>query len=187
MIENELKDLTRPYLAMLVVGTSDYLDASVQSAKVLTKSMPGVYVTVNRPYTKLLEVFKKNKIDVSKLIFIDAITAVAVSDIKDEENCIFIQHPSDMTNLGVAVLETLKAIPGEKFLLVDSISTLLSYNSAEKVTHFLHSLAGKLSVLKATGLFLALEGETEKLVEDVTSQFCDKIVELGKVQATGKK
>lgn len=75
-------------------------------------------------------------------------------------------------------MKNLKAIEGKKFLVIDSISTLLAYNKAEKIIYFLHALSSALPVLGADAVFIGLKNEESKALQQISSQFCDKVIKV---------
>ena len=91
---------------------------------------PGVYVSLNKTQKGVEEILQKNKIDISKLFFIDCVSAENA-----KEDALHIS-PNDLDNLSYAINDFIKEISGEKFLVIDALSTLLIYNSENKVAAF---------------------------------------------------
>jgi len=137
----------------------------------------GIYITVNKPFDSLRTWLKKNGIDVDKLFFIDAVTRTIAERAMLTEKCLFISSPTNLTDLSISLAQILKnPKPEKKFILLDSLSTLLIYNSPETVLQFVHFISSKMRMSRILGLFLCLEEEKSKKVISSLSQFCDKVV-----------
>ena len=174
-VEAGLAHLNSPFVAMVYVATDKYADSALEAVTALTAGKRGVYITINRPCAKLDEVFRENNIDTSKIIFIDAITQIAMPNVKSGNSYVYIKHPSDLTNMYIRLLEALKKIDGKKFLVVDSISTLMVYNSPETVLRFAHALASKLPAQGVDVVYIALLDEKNASVESIAGM-CDKVL-----------
>lgn len=177
-LSRDLKSVPSPYVIMVVVKPSEYINTVLEITTLLSENSSGVYLTLNRPYTRLSTLLTQNNVDCSKIKFVDAITAVALPQVKSTHECDYIKGPSDLTEINIRIPENLKKIKGKKFLIVDSVSTLLMYNKGETIVRFLHSLSTTLSALGTDAVFIALEGEDTKGRAEVFSQFCDKIIEV---------
>ena len=65
----------------------------------------------------------------------------------------------------------------KKFILVDTISTLLIYNSGQTVIKFSHFLTGRIRDWKAEGALITVKKEMDEKLTSQLTQFCDKKVE----------
>ena len=95
---------------------------------------PGVYVSLNKTQKGVEEIFKKNKIDATKLFFIDCVSAD-----KTNEDVLYVS-PNNLENLSCSINDFIKEIPGKKYLIVDALSTLLIYNPENKVAAFVKEI-----------------------------------------------
>ena len=68
----------------------------------------------------------------------------------------------------------LKKIKDNKFVLLDSISTLLIYNEPETISKFVHFLTVKMRVLNLSVILIGLNENQGFLAE--LSQYCDKTI-----------
>ena len=175
IFEKELKGV-KEYVALATVAAKKYQKTNLDIIKHLTEeeNVPGVYVTLNKPFSVIKGLFIKNKIDIRMVIFIDAVTELDTNGIKKEENCLFIGSPENLSDVSIAMDQAVRSIPGkEKFLFFDSLSTLLLYNKAITVARFIHFLAGKMRIWKVKGIIISLEKKSDReLIEELT-QVCD--------------
>ena len=179
-IDEALKDETEPGISLVLTNAKKYNEANIALTKYMvnTKGIPGVYVTLNKPYRTM----KKNldgKVDLRMLIFIDAITKSTGGKINKDDECLYLDTMQNLTDLGVAIDQAIRAIPSEdKFLLFDSLSTLLIYSQAGSVSKFIHFLTGKIRALGVNGVLLSLvHGEEDEFLSQL-SMFCDQTIYL---------
>ncbi len=178
--QKKLKTLT-DYIALATVPASSYNKTNLQIIKNLTEEQktPGVYVTLNKPYSTMVENFKKNKIDNRMIIFVDCVTKLSDSDLKKTKGCLYIGSPEKLSDISIAMDQAVRAIPtNEKFVFFDSLSTLLMYNKSETVAKFIHFLATKMRIWKVKGIIISLEKENKELIDKLT-QVCDIVQEIG--------
>jgi KaiC/GvpD/RAD55 family RecA-like ATPase len=137
-------------------------------------------VSTNKPLKALIENFKREKIDFKNFYFVDAITKTSNSEVIEGENFFYVDSPKNLIDLSIAIETGMEKIKGQtRFLVFDSLSTLLVYNKPGVVARFAHSLASKIRAWKAKGIFLIIQEKDEKITK-IIAQFCDEAIELGK-------
>lgn len=181
-LAKELKKVKKKEIVLILSTEKKYLKTNLKILDILTNSLKekGIYVTVNRPFDSLTELLEKNKINTKNIFFIDAITLTVVGEAKEVPNCLFINSPNSLTELGIALGEAFKAMKTktDRFIFFDSLSTLLIYNQSKSVTKFAHFLTGRMREWKIKGVLISLQKNVdEKLIAQV-SQFCDRIIEV---------
>ncbi|MBW2981010.1 hypothetical protein KY360_06360 [Candidatus Woesearchaeota archaeon] len=177
--EKKLKDL-KEYVALATVDAKHYQKTNLGIIKHLTdNSIPGVYVTLNKPFKTMQGVFKRKEIDDRLVIFIDAVTQTSGGEIEKTDRCLFIGSPDNLSDISVAMDQAVRALPSkEKFVFFDSLSTLLMYNNVETVSRFVHFLAGKMRVWKVKGIIVSLRKEEDEKLIEALMQFCDVILDF---------
>jgi KaiC/GvpD/RAD55 family RecA-like ATPase len=178
--DKKLKDL-KEYVALATVGAKHYQETNLSIIKHLTdNNVPGVYVTLNKPFKTMQGIFKKKGIDDRLVIFIDAVTQTAGGELEKTDNCLFIGSPDNLSDISIAMDQAVRALPSkEKFVFFDSLSTLLIYNSIETVSKFVHFLAGKMRVWKVKGIIVSLRKDKDEQLIDALMQFCDAVLDFG--------
>ena len=85
------------YVILVVVDAKKYQKTNLELIKYLVgeKKIPGVYVTLNRPYDIMQRTFQKNNIDSRLIIFIDAVTHTS-GEAKKVKNCLYIGSPEKL-------------------------------------------------------------------------------------------
>jgi len=180
-LKKELADLPENFIVLLIVPAEKYAEANSELLKymVTEKNLQGIYITINKPYKSILEQLKKDKIDPKKIFFIDAITQTAGGTPEKTDEVLYMASPQNLTDMGIALEQALQSIQAkEKFLFLDSLNTLLIYNSADTVASFTHFLTGKIRVMGLKGVFISLKKDTDHQLIEMLSQFGDKIIYL---------
>jgi len=176
---SQLKGL-KGYVAIAIVDAEKYEQTNLKIIKELVnESTPGVYVTLNKPYNNIKKSFEKEKIDLNKVIFIDAVTNTVGGRLEKTKDCLFIGSPKNLSDISIAMDQAIMAIPKkDKFLFFDSLSMLLLYNDAGVVAKFIHFLSGKLRVWEVKGIIISLRKAKDKDLIQELKAFCDVVLNL---------
>ena len=177
--KKEIKSL-KDYILLVTVDAKNYQKTAIDVVKFLVneQGIPGVYVTLNKPFEIIQRTLTNNDIDSRLVIFIDATTRTEGS--KKVENCLYIGSPEKLSDLSVAMDQAVKALTtSEKFLIFDSLNTLAIFNKPSTVARFIHFLTGKMREWKVKGIIITLENETEQALLDELTQFSDARVDAG--------
>ena len=177
--KKEVKSL-KDYILLITVDARAYQKAYVDVIKFLVNDhgIPGIYVTLNKPYEIMKRNLEGNNIDSRLIIFVDATSRVGGT--KKIDNCLCIGGPEKLSDMSVAIDQAVKALPtDEKFLIFDSLNTLSIFNSPATVARFIHFLAGKMREWKVKGVIITLEKETAHELLDEITQFSDARIDLG--------
>lgn len=178
--EEGVKNL-KDFIVLATVNARNYQKTNIELVKFLTKNkkIPGLYVTLNKPFKTMKEIFEKAGIDTKMLIFIDAVTRTSGGKTIKKKECLFIGNPENLSDISVAMDQGVRALPTkDKFVFFDSLSTLMLYNSIETVARFIHFLSTKMRIWKVKGIIISLERKKDKELIEELSQFCDVIIEL---------
>ena len=179
-IVKELGNQSIPSLSLVLTTPKEYNKANLALAEYLVNNvgMPGVYVTLNKPYKSMKDALQ-DRTDMRMIIFIDVITKSTGGKIIDEDNCLYLDNIQNLSDLGVAIDRALEAIPGDsKFLLFDSLATLEIYNKVDTVLKFIYFLSGKIRSKGINGILLSLERSADNDMISQLSMFCDQVVYL---------
>ena len=176
--KKEVKSL-KDYIFLITVDAKNYNKISPDLLKFLVNDqhIPGVYVTLNKPYEIIQRNLEASGIDTRLILFIDGTSR---SESKKVENCLYIGSPEKLSDMSVAMDQAVKALPtDDKFLVFDSLNTLSIFNKSVTVARFIHFLVGKMREWKIKGIIITLEKETEQALLDEVTQFSDARVDVG--------
>jgi len=148
-LKQELEGLPTPFVVLLVTPSEGYLVAAREAARALVQEgQSGVYVTFNRPWETLDRALKKEGIDTTRVFYIDLATQAqaGAAGAARSERYLLLPSPKSLTELGISLSEVLNSTPVEKgkFVLLDSLTTLLVYHEIPVVEQFAHFLSSRL-------------------------------------------
>ena len=160
----------------LVIPDVDYREKMVETAGILSKKYNKVlYISVNKPYEKLISEFKQDKINTDKFHFIDCITKT-VKDTPSTKNCTYVSSPKALDEIQTTILDVLKEQRID-VALVDSPSSLTIYYEHMGVLQFMHRLITSLIIARCKGIF-PFQKEGAGPVRRSIEMFTDKVAYL---------
>ena len=167
-------------IALYITPVQNYIDVNnrILDYYITEQKFYCVYVTMNRPYTAMAELFKKRKLDLENVFFIDAVTPMHTSSIFRSGNAVFIGSPRNLTSMSIVLSSTMKNDGKRKILFLDSLSAMMIYNGAETGTKFMNHLISLMRMAKISSVIISLEKETDEKVLEQLSRMCDKVVEM---------
>ncbi|MFH1326988.1 MAG: ATPase domain-containing protein [archaeon] len=162
---------------ILMIITSQKLieiNTSLLKWAISKKGYNVVYVTVNKPFSTLIEGFQSEKIETDKIFIIDA-----VSPSKSRTaNAVFIGSPKELTNISITTTSAVKRLKEAKVLVFDSISTLLVYNKIEVVKKFIRFISKEMKNLKVTFVMSCIKEMTDEKTISELKAFADEVIEI---------
>ena|SRR3989344_6409544 len=117
----------------LIITSVENLQDKITDKIIELKGKPCVYISLNKSQKSMADILSAKNINENSLFFIDC-----VSSSKDEDAIHL--GPSDLEMLAFSIKEFLNQIKGEKYLIIDALSTLLIFNSENNVIKFTKSL-----------------------------------------------
>ncbi len=140
-----------------------------------------IVVTTNFPYTVLRKLYGEKGVDLASVSFIDTVTKASIGTATDIPGVVrYINSPSNLTDMGIAVTEELKEKTGKKVcILYDSISTMLIYLTSPNISKFIHFVTNKLRLMDISGVFLAVEKGLDPMLMSQLTTFVDTVIDAG--------
>jgi archaellum biogenesis ATPase FlaH len=136
--------------------------------------MGGVYVSITRPHEYILNAMDDSGIPSTNLFFIDCISLMAGKQQEKLDNVVYVENPSSLEEVSMYLDRMLSKVGRErKFLFLDSLSSLLIYNTDKSVKEFTHFIINKIRLENIAGVILSIEKkEVEELVKTL-NPMCD--------------
>jgi KaiC/GvpD/RAD55 family RecA-like ATPase len=176
VISDSLESLEKP-VVLALIDPIRYQEAVIGLLRYFMGKVPrGIYVSLNKPYAVLAKTFEKSGISVDSLFFVDAITNVPALQEEADHSCL--GSTVDLSSLCIATSKAVNRFAEDKFLVLDSLSTLLIYNESKAVAKFAHLLTEKMRRWNTSGSLLTVEMNAEKDVVSQLAPFCDKVVRI---------
>jgi len=134
----------------------------------------GIYATLNKQYEVIKSELEEKKIDTDNILFIDGVSKKRNTP-ENAGKVTYISGPESLTDLSIAI--TVATNTGNyKFLLLDSLTTLLIYNDAHNTQKFAHYLISKMSSYGMSMIILTLDEENSKKMLPILTPFCTKVI-----------
>ncbi|GEM_PF-1411374 len=139
----------------------------------------GVFISVSRPYEEIMKAMNTNRIRSDDIYFIDCISHAAGKRPEEAENVVFVENPSSLEEISMYVDKEMNKVKSKnRFILLDSLSSLLIYNNEDSAKEFSHFLINHMRVNNIGGVILTMEKkEVEELVKTLVPM-CDMFIEL---------
>ncbi|MDW7989735.1 MAG: hypothetical protein RMH75_03580 [Archaeoglobaceae archaeon] len=164
-------------IILVKLDAKNYVRISIEILKFLSSFAEGIYVTLNKPHFSLKKLLGKEGIDLRKLYFIDSITMQVGGEIIDEERCFYLNSP-DPVQLQIAIERAMDLISSEnRFIYIDSLSTISLYKSFETLIKFLRHITGKIRLRGFIGTIFTLEREMDEVYYSQITLMCDEVIE----------
>ena len=154
--------------SLLTITDVEHLQGTINLILQSLNTIPGIYVSINKTQKSTEEILEKNRIDTRKIFFIDCVTTE-----KTRDDVLHIQ-PQNLDLLSTAIKEFIKDIKGEKFLVIDALSTLLIYNDENKVAKFIKEITEYGSSNEVRIVAFSPETKGEELLNKIFN-FFDKV------------
>jgi len=125
----------------------------------------GIFVSLNKTQKSVEAILRENNINIDKLFFIDCVTSE-----QSRESVIHIR-PNNLNLLFTTIEAFVKEIPGNKFLIIDAISTLLIYNNENKVAGFVKDITCLTSAKGIDMIAFTPQTKGEELLDKIYNFF----------------
>ncbi len=179
-ILHQFTELPDKWVVLAETAAEESLGNSLSMIKHLIneKEYVGIIVSASRPYKNLIKLYKQNDIDITHVLIIDCISKSQSIDQLEEENVIYQDSVSDLTNIMLSIEKAMEEISGNKFVFLDSITTMLIHNSNEIFAKFIHGLITKMRMKGVSGLLISVEEETNDHLRSQVADLCDKVIKI---------
>jgi len=125
----------------------------------------GIYISLNKTQKKIEEILKKEKINIKKLFFIDCVTSN-----KTKDDVLHIS-PDRLDLLNSAINSFIKDIKGQKFLILDALSSLLIFNNENKVADFIKEITQEASQNHTNVIAFSPQTKGKELLNQIFDYF----------------
>jgi len=173
------KELASNQTVLLLMPSVEYNDVAVEVMKKIGKGNV-CYVTLNKTYAGLRETFKKKKVDIDNVIFIDAISKSLKKAPDQGEQVYYVSNPGALTELSLTISKFLRH--DFDYLVFDSLTNLLIYQKKAPCAKFISGLINKIKSGKTKAVFYALDIKEQGELIEQAGGFVDKVV-----NTSGKK
>ncbi len=181
LIEERIAKQKAKGFFMMEVPEERYFEINIETIKVFVNmGFSGLYISLHRPYQNLLSLLKGKGIDTNKLFFIDAASSQAEFNGKETARCTYISKELNIDELTKAIYKLLPQIKAkDKFLFLDSITTLTLYQPLSEALRFAEFLSRtvKKEEVKCVVVNVARDLAQKKFIKDIVVQV-DEVVNV---------
>jgi hypothetical protein len=137
-----------------------------------------VYLTITKPFESIFDDYS-SLINNQNIIFIDCISQAAGIS-KEKSNCIYIESPLQLESILLEIMNSYKNTDDKKskYLIIDSLSSLVIYNDAPLVTEFFTHLINRTRLSDITTISLTIEEEMNDNLRKILYLKSNKIIKL---------
>lgn len=173
--------LNRGWVALLQIPVEKTMEINIEALKILQAlGYEGVYITLSKDYTELLNIFRAQGIDMGRLAFIDGVSQMYGIGAVDSPNVKYISGPISLDGLVAAITDIIPVMKAEKkFVFLDSITTVLLYNSLERTLKFSEFLTTSLKRLEVAGVMVSVSKgfANDALIKELT-KMSNEVIKL---------
>ena len=119
----------------LIITPVEELQEKINEMVSSFRDTTAIYVSLNKTQKSVEKALLKANVKTDKVFFIDCATNERTTD-----DVLHI-NPRNLDELAYSIKTFVKSIQGRKSLLIDALSTLLIYNSENKVAAFIKEIA----------------------------------------------
>jgi len=170
------KKLSENQVVLVLTSSGKYNHTILDIAKALSKKKV-LYITLNKTYESLHEIFTKKKVDMKNFVFIDAISKTFKQSTSNTKDCFYCSSPGALTEISLTVSKYMKE--GFEYIVFDSLSSMAIYQKGKIIAKFVSDMIHKIKDTKTKAIFHALSDvqEHEAVIKEA-SMFVDEVIEL---------
>lgn len=172
--EKEFESPDENFIVLTDIRNGDYFELVMDYLEVMSEAGgEGVYFTTSRQYRFISREMQKRNIKKNSVLFLDCISAMAGD--RGSKSSVVIENPSDLEEISTELGKLLDRLGSDKkFIVIDSVSALLMYNSTNAVREFTIFLSEKLKKKGVKRMLAVIENEAPDPLKQILTSICDK-------------
>jgi hypothetical protein len=152
------------------------------TAEMLGMHINGVYVSLNKPFNSIDYLLQAAGLNTSSMYYVDCITTLVHPGKPDRSNprVFHVGSPASIAEEGLLpheIEEFISSVPSPKFIVVDTLRTLLIYNNPQTVKSFINHVIQTAEKMKSKLVVLTITHPDDKSIEGIPPLF-DVITEI---------
>ena len=161
--------------SLLALASPDSIHAVISAIvkHLAGKGIPGLFISFNKPYLSVKADLEKMGISTENIFFVDCVSSTAGIEERSDD-VLFLNSAANLTGLSIGLTQFIEAIPGDKFVMIDTLQTLSIYLDSNTIASFVRSITAKASKYPMTLVTLSTPNPTN----DKIIPFFEKLVEV---------
>ena len=172
LLKDKYAKLGQGWVTILEVPIEDSAKINIEAIRILqSMGYEGIYITLSKDYVDLSKLFREEGIDLGKLAIIDGISQMYGIKQVDSPNVTYVAGPLSIDAISESIQRIAPNIKEQKkFVFLDSITTVLLYNSLERTVRFSEFLLETLKKLQLVGIVVSVSRgfANEALLKELT-------------------
>lgn len=138
VLNERLKILEKDSVILIETPAENYLEANISSIKtMIDKGYKGIYISFQRPFNNIYNIFERESIDVDNLYIVDCATGFSKSDQEKNPRCVNIDTNTKIDEMVYIILKSLKKLGmGKRFIFIDSLTTFSIHETFTEILRF---------------------------------------------------
>jgi tetratricopeptide (TPR) repeat protein len=176
----------RNYL-LLTVQPQFIIRANITLIKILLKEeLKGLYLCINHPSQLIDKVLKTHHIPTKNIIYLDFFTSLTGINSNSNDNVHLIDNAFSLDAILNAMQLNKKDTSNKlnlnldniDFILVDNISSLITYNTQERIQQFINDLINNIRKLTAVYGIVIIDNKTNPKIQKLIEPYFDKSINI---------
>jgi len=172
LLTEKFGKLGQGWITLLQIPIERAVDINIEAIKTLQSlGYEGIYITLSKDYVELSKIFQENDINMGKIAFIDGISQMYGIGKVEAPNVSYVEGPLSIDTIVESVTSIAPKMKSDKkFVFLDSITTVLLYNSLERTLKFSSFLTESLKKMGVVGVVVSVSKgfANENLVKELT-------------------
>jgi len=175
-IREEFRDIEDKSIVLFIPSITEYHQSipDILDLLVNERDLNCVYVTINKSYRRLNDLFSKKGINTGSIFFVDTVSKGLGFDSNDGD-FFLLADPRNLSGLSITIAKAVKRSNG-RFLIFDSLSSLNLYNSVSRISKFFHALTAEIRSWNIGAIVISMDEEFKEELINTFSGFCDKTI-----------
>jgi len=184
VLNERLKILEKDSVVVIETPAENYLEANISSIKTMVDNgYKGIYLSFQRPFRNISNLFEKENIDLNSLFIVDCATAFSESDQELNPRCINMNPNVKVDEMVNTICNSLQNLDeGRRFVFIDSLSTLSLHESFTETLRFPELLINtikKKNIEDVTFVFNIAKHLTGKRYVENLNVYANEYIHLG--------
>lgn len=176
MVQINAKSLLKEGQVLLIVVPSEKMPSTVISLSKEAVSSNLAYFTMSKSADIMVQDFKKNKISLERVLFVDGISKTFKNAPDQDKYGYYVASPGDLTGISVSLSKLLKH--EFKSIIFDSLNNLLVYRDYSTLNKFFQHTVMLVRENKASMAILAVDTSDSKSIIENLGMIVDKVIRL---------
>jgi KaiC/GvpD/RAD55 family RecA-like ATPase len=172
---------TTGWVTMIQVPNDKSLELSEETLKLMVNELGYlcIYITLGKSANELQKLYSKSGVDTNKVYYIDAISQLYGEKTK-VKNSEYVSGPLDIDSVSISLRSLISKLGGvKKCVFLDSVTTVLLYNSLSRTIRFSQFLTQTLKKMDVTGVLVnVVKGEATKKLTIELAKLCDEVIDI---------